>query len=83
MLHGILIGVQCYSNPLIIMHIYPSDLHVKIHNAIQYALLHNSYFAHLCNKEFWDKWKEITSKKDTDLYIADKEPKKLCQDDSY
>ena len=37
---------------------------------MQYNLLHDSGFSHLCNKEFWEKWKELTSKKNTYLHLS-------------
>ena len=49
-LNGIFIGGQFYSNPLIIPYLHPPDLHENIRNYIQYYLLHDSDFAHLCNK---------------------------------
>ena len=70
MLHGILIGIQCYLNPLIIPDLHSSDPHANIHNYIQYDLLHDSEFAYTCNKEFWRKWKELTPKKDSYLHLA-------------
>ena len=50
LLHGILIGGQLYPSMLIIPYLHPPDLHENIRNYIQYYLLHDSDFAHLCNK---------------------------------
>ena len=36
---------------------------------MKYYLLHDPEFSHLCNKEFWEKRKEITPRKDTVLHI--------------
>ena len=47
---SILIGDQYYSNMLIIPDKHPSDFHANINNYMQYALLHDSEFAQLCNK---------------------------------
>ena len=46
-----------------------SGKHAKIHNSLQYALLHDSESANLCNKEFLVKWKEPKSKKGAELHI--------------
>ena len=44
-LHGILIGGQCDSNSLIIPDLHTYDTHDKIHNYMQYSLLHDSEFS--------------------------------------
>ena len=49
-LHGILIGGKLNSNPLIIPDIHPYDPHADIDNYMKYDMLHESEFAHLCNK---------------------------------
>ena len=43
-LHGILIGVQCYSNMLTITYLHPSGPCETIHNSVQYSLLSGSEF---------------------------------------
>ena len=41
-LYGILIGVQFYSDLLIIVGLHPSGLNVNIHNSMKDVLLHDS-----------------------------------------
>ena len=52
-IHGIINGNQFYSNLIIVPDVHISDLHANIHNSMQFALLHDSSFAQLCNNLFW------------------------------
>ena len=69
-LQRILIGGQFYLNTIIIKNLHTSYLYENNHKYMQYDLLYYSYFAQWCNKEFWEKWNEITLKKDAELHLA-------------
>ena len=68
-IYGILIGCQWYLNLLIIMDLHTSDPHTNTCNYMQYSMLHDPEFSHLCNKEFLEKWRVIKPKKYADLHL--------------